>query len=99
MFPLHVAYDVFSVFSNFHAYVKTRFNHNIQNFQCDNDREFNNQLLLTFFCQMALKLGFLVLTLHKKSKKLCMMYNLSTKSFKPFRFKHLFHQNFGRKLS
>lgn len=50
--------NVFITFSNFHAYVKTQFKHDIQLFQCDNGREFNNQLLLNFILSNCIKVRF-----------------------------------------
>lgn len=56
--PLRVKSDVFQAFSNFRAYVVNQFKTDIQSFQCDNGREFNNTKLLTLFQQNGIKIRF-----------------------------------------
>lgn len=58
VFPLRIKSDVFDVFTNFYAYVKTQFQADIQLFQCDQGREFNNQKLLQFFAFKDTKVRF-----------------------------------------
>lgn len=42
IFPLRVKSDASIIFCNFRTYVLNQFKRNIQYFQCDNGREFNN---------------------------------------------------------
>ncbi|KAJ9539540.1 hypothetical protein OSB04_032273 [Centaurea solstitialis] len=58
VFPLRVNSDVFHVFSTFHDYVVNQFKTDIQSFQCDNGREFNNANLLTLFQKHGIKIRF-----------------------------------------
>lgn len=58
VFPLRAKSDVYSVFCNFQAYVKTQFNSEIQCFQCDNGREYNNQHLLNHFQSRGIRVRF-----------------------------------------
>ncbi|KAJ9563458.1 hypothetical protein OSB04_008618 [Centaurea solstitialis] len=58
VFPLRAKSEVFSVFKTFRAYVLNQFKTDIQLFQCDNGREFNNQLFLDFFKTHGIKIRF-----------------------------------------
>ncbi|KAJ9567352.1 hypothetical protein OSB04_003318 [Centaurea solstitialis] len=58
VFPLRVKSDMFHVFSIFRAYVVNQFKTDIQSFQCDNGREFNNANLLTLFQNNGIKIRF-----------------------------------------
>ncbi|KAJ9546650.1 hypothetical protein OSB04_019193 [Centaurea solstitialis] len=58
VFPLRAKSEVFSVFKTFRAYVLNQFKTDIQLFQCDNGREFNNQPLLDFFKTHGIKIRF-----------------------------------------
>ncbi|KAJ9564595.1 LOW QUALITY PROTEIN: hypothetical protein OSB04_000561, partial [Centaurea solstitialis] len=58
VFPLRAKSEVFSVFQSFRAYVLNQFKTDIQLFQCDNGREFNNQPLLNFFKTHGIKIRF-----------------------------------------
>ncbi|XP_042756670.2 LOW QUALITY PROTEIN: retrovirus-related Pol polyprotein from transposon RE1 [Lactuca sativa] len=44
VYPLRLKSDVFSKFLHFRAYVKNQFNTDIQTFQCDNGKEYDNSL-------------------------------------------------------
>ena len=48
-FPIGRKSQVPSIFSSFHAFIKTQFGTTIKCFQCDNGREFNNEYF-TQFC-------------------------------------------------
>ncbi|KAJ9543513.1 LOW QUALITY PROTEIN: hypothetical protein OSB04_023220 [Centaurea solstitialis] len=58
VFPLRVKSDVFKVFCTFRAYVVNQFKTNIQSFQCDNGREFNNANLLSLFQNHGIRIRF-----------------------------------------
>ncbi|KAJ9540986.1 LOW QUALITY PROTEIN: hypothetical protein OSB04_027492 [Centaurea solstitialis] len=58
VFPLRAKSEVFSVFKTFRAYVLNQFKTDIQLFQCDNGREFNNQPFLDFFKTHGIKIRF-----------------------------------------
>ncbi|KAJ9553498.1 hypothetical protein OSB04_017543, partial [Centaurea solstitialis] len=58
VFPLRVKSDVFKVFCTFRAYVVNQFKTDIQSFQCDNGREFNNANLLTLFQNHGIRIRF-----------------------------------------
>ncbi|KAJ9546206.1 hypothetical protein OSB04_025913 [Centaurea solstitialis] len=58
VFPLRAKSEVFSIFKTFRAYVLNQFKMDIQLFQCDNGREFNNQPLLDFFKTHGIKIRF-----------------------------------------
>ncbi|KAJ9566603.1 hypothetical protein OSB04_002569 [Centaurea solstitialis] len=58
VFPLRAKSQVFSVFKTFRAYVLNQFKTDIQFFQCDNGREFNNQPFLDFFKTHGIKIRF-----------------------------------------
>ncbi|KAJ9552407.1 hypothetical protein OSB04_016452 [Centaurea solstitialis] len=58
VFPLRAKSEVFSVFKTFRAYVLNQFKTNIQLFQYDNGREFNNQPFLDFFKTHGIKMRF-----------------------------------------
>ncbi|KAJ9567488.1 hypothetical protein OSB04_003454 [Centaurea solstitialis] len=58
VFPLRAKSEVFSVFKTFRAYVLNQFITDIQLFQCDNGREFNNQPFLDFFKTHGIKIRF-----------------------------------------
>ncbi|KAJ9564021.1 hypothetical protein OSB04_009181 [Centaurea solstitialis] len=58
VFPLRAKSEVFSVFKTFRAYVLNQFKTDIQLFQCDNGREFNNQPFLDFFKTHDIKIRF-----------------------------------------
>ncbi|KAJ9557448.1 hypothetical protein OSB04_012062, partial [Centaurea solstitialis] len=58
VFPLRVKSDVFKVFCTFCAYVVNQFKTDIQSFQCDNGREFNNTNLLTLFQNHGIRILF-----------------------------------------
>ncbi|KAJ9544952.1 hypothetical protein OSB04_024659 [Centaurea solstitialis] len=58
VFPLRAKSEVFSTFKMFRAYVLNQFKTDIQLFQCDNGREFNNQPLLDFFKTHGIKIRF-----------------------------------------
>ncbi|KAJ9565218.1 hypothetical protein OSB04_001184 [Centaurea solstitialis] len=58
VFPLRAKSEVFDVFKTFRAYVLNQFKSDIQLFQCDNGREFNNQPLLDFFKTHGIKMRF-----------------------------------------
>ncbi|KAJ9558152.1 hypothetical protein OSB04_012766 [Centaurea solstitialis] len=58
VFPLRAKSEVFSTFKTFRAYVLNQFKTDIQLFQCDNGREFNNQPLLDFFKTHGIKIRF-----------------------------------------
>ncbi|KAJ9543614.1 hypothetical protein OSB04_023321 [Centaurea solstitialis] len=58
VFPLRAKTEVFSTFKTFRAYVINQFKTDIQLFQCDNGREFNNQPLLDFFKTHGIKIRF-----------------------------------------
>ena len=48
IFPLKTKDIVYSLFVQFHAYVKTQFNKNIKTLQCDNGAEYVNSPLSQF---------------------------------------------------
>ncbi|KAJ9566010.1 hypothetical protein OSB04_001976 [Centaurea solstitialis] len=58
VFPLRAKSEVFSIFKTFRAYVLNQFKTDIQLFQCDNGREFNNQPFLDFFKTHGIKIRF-----------------------------------------
>ncbi|KAJ9544405.1 hypothetical protein OSB04_024112 [Centaurea solstitialis] len=58
VFPLRAKSEVFDVFKTFRAYVLNQFKTDIQLFQCDNGREFNNQPFLDFFRTHGIKMRF-----------------------------------------
>ncbi|KAJ9548019.1 hypothetical protein OSB04_020562 [Centaurea solstitialis] len=58
VFPLRAKSEVFDVFKTFRAYVLNQFKTDIQLFQCDNGREFNNQPFLDFFKTHGIKMRF-----------------------------------------
>ncbi|KAJ9537125.1 hypothetical protein OSB04_029858 [Centaurea solstitialis] len=58
VFPLRAKSEVFDVFKTFRAYVLNQFKTDIQLFQCDNGREFNNQSFLDFFKTHGIKIRF-----------------------------------------
>ncbi|KAJ9539514.1 hypothetical protein OSB04_032247 [Centaurea solstitialis] len=58
VFPLRAKLEVFSVFKTFCAYVLNQFKTDIQLFQCDNGREFNNQPFLDFSKTHGIKIRF-----------------------------------------
>ncbi|KAJ9567646.1 hypothetical protein OSB04_003612 [Centaurea solstitialis] len=58
VFPLRAKSEVFSVFKTFRAYVLNQFKTDIQLFQCDNGREFNNQPFLDFLKTHGIKIRF-----------------------------------------
>ncbi|KAJ9560701.1 hypothetical protein OSB04_005861 [Centaurea solstitialis] len=58
VFPLRAKSEVFYVFKTFRAYVLNQFKTDIQLFQCDNGREFNNQPLLDIFKTHGIKIRF-----------------------------------------
>ncbi|KAJ9543586.1 hypothetical protein OSB04_023293 [Centaurea solstitialis] len=58
VFPLRVKSDVFKVFCTFRAYVLNQFKTDIQSFQCDSGREFNNANLLTLFQNHGIRIRF-----------------------------------------
>ncbi|KAJ9545073.1 hypothetical protein OSB04_024780 [Centaurea solstitialis] len=58
VFLLRAKSEVFSTFKTFRAYVLNQFKTDIQLFQCDNGREFNNQPLLNFFKTHGIKIRF-----------------------------------------
>ncbi|KAJ9565778.1 LOW QUALITY PROTEIN: hypothetical protein OSB04_001744, partial [Centaurea solstitialis] len=58
VFPLRAKSEVFSIFTTFLVYVINQFKTDIQLFQCDNGREFNNQPLLDIFKTHGIKIRF-----------------------------------------
>ncbi|KAJ9557674.1 hypothetical protein OSB04_012288 [Centaurea solstitialis] len=58
VFPLRAKSEVFSVFKTFRAYVLNQFKTDIQLFQCDNGRDFNNQPFLDFLKTHGIKIRF-----------------------------------------
>ncbi|KAJ9546692.1 hypothetical protein OSB04_019235 [Centaurea solstitialis] len=58
VFPLRAKSEVFSVFKTFRAYVLNQVKTDIQLFQCDNGREFNNQPFLDFLKTHGIKIRF-----------------------------------------
>ncbi|KAJ9562428.1 hypothetical protein OSB04_007588 [Centaurea solstitialis] len=58
VFPLRAKSEVFSVFKTFRAYVLNQYKTDIQLFQCDNGRKFNNQPFLDFLKTHGIKICF-----------------------------------------
>ncbi|KAJ9557254.1 hypothetical protein OSB04_011868 [Centaurea solstitialis] len=58
VFPLRAKSEVFAIFKTFRTYVLNQFKTDIQIFQCDNGREFNNQPFLDFFETHGIKIRF-----------------------------------------
>jgi hypothetical protein len=47
-FPLKLKSDIFTILSNFFAYVATQFGNTVKAIQCDNGSEFDNSFTRTF---------------------------------------------------
>jgi hypothetical protein len=55
-FPLKLKSDTFSALRHFHAYVLTHFQCRVQSLQCDNGREFDNNVTRSFFQENGIHL-------------------------------------------
>ncbi|KAI3523467.1 hypothetical protein L1887_01631 [Cichorium endivia] len=57
-FPISHKSQVFSIFQKFHTWVKTQFHMNIKSLQCDNGKEYDNQLFRAFCSQHGIAFRF-----------------------------------------
>ncbi|KAK1430107.1 hypothetical protein QVD17_12618 [Tagetes erecta] len=57
-YPMCHKSQVFEIFKEFHTFVQTQFNMPIKTFQCDNGREYNNNMFHTFFKTHGIQFRF-----------------------------------------
>lgn len=65
-FPIAKKSQVFSIFATLKAHIRTQFERDIKNIQCDNGREFDNNILWKFCESNGIIFRFHVHILHHK---------------------------------